>query len=807
MTISQSVHIEINKLINHLDTLNGHGFIPCNIKTTGQSYHHSRDAALIMCSLVNLVAMGKIKFNSVTHIFLHYLHFENKVCKRVEEGSVPGHMFNEHGDAILNLSSNMTEYDILALRLLAFCQIFDLFKVNNSDYLLDDILFSSNLISTYVQLVCKIYSVPCYDMWGKEFGVHYNNVKLYEMALTSVLKIVDRVYIFALKSKVKTALTDIKNLLNKFNDQIYAENDMFDVIIPMLKKPSDRLTTRYNLNPSVLFPYLPIFGYSGQLIKNRRLINVAMTLLANNTDTYTKTFNSSSVNFSLPFISKYGFFMKSDNNDCVISTISTYNALISINDDIKEDTLLKDWNNNAYNMLKRKLIDNSSDIFDKLRSKMSNRIDKSTGDMKGCEYENMTRSICACCLQEMSIREEELNKNNKIFGTLSKFDRLMRNARDNLLIDSGCQTISINLDRSYSSPDKLNEKEDTKKEEEKEEKEEESKYCKCGINLLKKTIKAPDDVSLEILIKIAEDYHCFKCNKNKDVTLAEELQEINLDQIVKIHEPLTKLMKLRGLDAIKDVLLDNIIYFLINTKKKELLHICIMGPPGVGKTVLAGIIAEIYKNLGILSKGHIKKVSRPDLIGKYLGHTAAKTADAIKDAEGGILFIDEVYSLVDRQGRDSFSKECIDTLTQYLTDKCEDLLCVIAGYREDIEEYFFESNKGLERRFAFKFNIEGYTYSELFNIFCDKMEDDNWKIEPNDRKECIRIFENKYKMFKNFGGDVENLVHRYNLVHNRKNFFTRNRKRSLNVETLKTSIDHLFSEKKEVNETWKMLYV
>ena len=233
-------------------------------------------------------------------------------------------------------------------------------------------------------------------------------------------------------------------------------------------------------------------------------------------------------------------------------------------------------------------------------------------------------------------------------------------------------------------------------------------------------------------------------------------------------------------------------------KKNELLHMCIMGPPGVGKTVIANIISEIYKNLGILSKGHIVKASRSDLIGKYLGHTASKTTDVIKEAEGGILFIDEAYSLVDRNGRDSFSKECIDTLTQYLTEKCSDLLCIIAGYKTDIEEYFFSSNKGLERRFAFKFNIEGYSYEELFNIYCDKMKLEGWivNLDKNDEEQFLNLFKEKYDLFKNFGGDIENLVHRYNIVWNKNNFFKLERDKNISIEITKTSIDHLFSNKK-----------
>merc|ERR1711991_1200935 len=107
----------------------------------------------------------------------------------------------------------------------------------------------------------------------------------------------------------------------------------------------------------------------------------------------------------------------------------------------------------------------------------------------------------------------------------------------------------------------------------------------------------------------------------------------------------------------------------------DMLHTVITGPPGVGKTELGRILGHIYKGMGVLKKGHLKIVKRSDLIGKYLGHTAAKTQDVIDECSGGVMFIDEAYSLCNKEGRDSFSKECIDTLNQNLTER-RDFLCI-----------------------------------------------------------------------------------------------------------------------------------
>ena len=260
---------------------------------------------------------------------------------------------------------------------------------------------------------------------------------------------------------------------------------------------------------------------------------------------------------------------------------------------------------------------------------------------------------------------------------------------------------------------------------------------------------------------------------------------------------------MRGLDDIKDVLLDNVIYLLLNGKKNEFQHIAIMGPPGVGKTVIANIMAELYKNLEVLPKGHIVKVSRPDLIGKYLGHTAHKTREAIDKAKGGILFIDEAYSLVDKQGKDSFAKECMDTLVQWLSEECSDTMCIVAGYKEDMEEHFFRMNAGLERRFPFKFYISGYKYDELFEIFCDKMIENKWNVETNEKEEFLKVFKDEYKKFKNFGGDIENLVYRYGLVYNRENFFINNNSKDIDLKLFNKALKHLFQNVNEEDEYFK----
>ena len=207
------------------------------------------------------------------------------------------------------------------------------------------------------------------------------------------------------------------------------------------------------------------------------------------------------------------------------------------------------------------------------------------------------------------------------------------------------------------------------------------------------------------------------------------------------------------MDSIKKKLFQIITYFLHGCNgEKELNHIIITGPPGVGKTTIAKLLGEFYINLDFLKCDKFICAKRSDLIGKYCGHTAIKTQKKIDEAEGGILFIDEVYSLGNIKQEDVFTKECIDTINQNLTEKQGNMLCIIAGYEKEINTCFFSYNPGLKRRFPIKFNIEGYDYKELFLIFKKIVNDNDWLV---DKSISLKIFKKNYKEFKFYGGDMQ----------------------------------------------------
>lgn len=214
----------------------------------------------------------------------------------------------------------------------------------------------------------------------------------------------------------------------------------------------------------------------------------------------------------------------------------------------------------------------------------------------------------------------------------------------------------------------------------------------------------------------------------------------------------------------------------LSDESSDMLHTVIAGPPGVGKTVFGKILADIYLSLGITSRNSFKIVRRSDLIGEYLGQTAIKTQKAIDSALGGVLFIDEAYSLGCNDGRrksDSFSKECIDTLNQNLSEKKGQFICIIAGYPEELEKHFFSVNQGLQRRFSFHYHIEGYDWKELTEILCRKISSIGWKLDGVAREWLFQdkgFMEGHVKDFPNFGGDIETLLLNIKIVHGRRVF-------------------------------------
>lgn len=238
--------------------------------------------------------------------------------------------------------------------------------------------------------------------------------------------------------------------------------------------------------------------------------------------------------------------------------------------------------------------------------------------------------------------------------------------------------------------------------------------------------------------------------------------------IADLIEPLTNLNQLVGLKPIKKQLVELILYFTLqlDDKNNDLLHTVIEGTPGTGKTELAEALSKVYLKMGILTSNIFRKVRINDLKGEFLGHSAAKTQEVLESCLGGVLFIDEAYSLGNAEGKNSkdvYSKEIIDLINQWLTEHKNDFICIIAGYANDLKSSFFSFNDGLERRFPIRFSIAGYDSSELKEIFIKKVNENKWTIQ--DDAITTEFIELNKEYFKFNGGDMEILFTKCKIAH------------------------------------------
>ena len=245
---------------------------------------------------------------------------------------------------------------------------------------------------------------------------------------------------------------------------------------------------------------------------------------------------------------------------------------------------------------------------------------------------------------------------------------------------------------------------------------------------------------------------------------------IKLYKLIDIIEPLEELNNLIGLTKLKDQLLEQLLYFVQGNEDNIMLHTVIEGPPGTGKTTVANLMANIYSGIGILKKNKCTVVKREDLIGQYLGETTIKTAEMLDSCKNGVMLIDEAYSLGSADNRDSYAKEAIDSINQYLTEYADKLICIIAGYKDELNHCFFSQNKGLRRRFPWTFTIEAFTKEELSQIFVKKVND-TFDYELNEEIDN-KFIESKIKLeyFDGNAGDIDNILSRAKIINSRVNF-------------------------------------
>lgn len=247
--------------------------------------------------------------------------------------------------------------------------------------------------------------------------------------------------------------------------------------------------------------------------------------------------------------------------------------------------------------------------------------------------------------------------------------------------------------------------------------------------------------------------------------------EYNIDfkALVQIKDELIELNNMIGMTNFKNAILDQILYFVQNLhvgKDPDFKNTILCGPPGTGKTEIATILGKMYSKIGVLKNNVFKKATRSDLIAGYLGQTAIKTKKVISECLGGCLFIDEAYSLANSERDDIYSKECLDTLCEAMSDNKENLMVIIAGYEDELYETFFKTNKGLESRFIWKFKIDEYSAAELMQIYLKKVKDNEWQIDSDAGLE--KWFVSKKDSFKHYGRDMELLFSHTKIAHGRR---------------------------------------
>ncbi len=195
-----------------------------------------------------------------------------------------------------------------------------------------------------------------------------------------------------------------------------------------------------------------------------------------------------------------------------------------------------------------------------------------------------------------------------------------------------------------------------------------------------------------------------------------------------------ELEQLIGLKQVKRTIAEITAFSLIQKRRNQqllkacpnALHMVFRGNPGTGKTSVARILGKIFQEIGILSKGHLLEAERADLVGEYIGHTAQKTKEMLKRAQGGILFIDEAYSLA-QGGEKDFGKEAIATIVKGMEDHRDNLIVVLAGYCWEMD-CFMQSNPGLRSRFPIQIDFPDYDSEELFRIALQMYSDRDYEL-------------------------------------------------------------------------------
>ena len=234
------------------------------------------------------------------------------------------------------------------------------------------------------------------------------------------------------------------------------------------------------------------------------------------------------------------------------------------------------------------------------------------------------------------------------------------------------------------------------------------------------------------IMRRQEEELIFRGEEKSQLLLEQSLQELDalvgLEPVKTLVRELQAFVQVQQLRRLEGLLTEPLV-----------LHMVFMGNPGTGKTTVARILGKILCEMGVLRKGHLVEVERADLVGEYIGHTAQKTREQVKKAFGGILFIDEAYSLA-RGGERDFGKESIDCLVKAMEDHKDNLILILAGYEGEMRQ-FLRTNPGLRSRFPIHITFPNYNLEELLEIAELMLGQREYQLDTEARKEVVRILE------------------------------------------------------------------
>ncbi|MCR6722072.1 MAG: AAA family ATPase [Chitinophagaceae bacterium] len=238
------------------------------------------------------------------------------------------------------------------------------------------------------------------------------------------------------------------------------------------------------------------------------------------------------------------------------------------------------------------------------------------------------------------------------------------------------------------------------------------------------------------------------------IIIADDIEDTNVDiSNDKIEQLLAELDSLTGLHAVK-LQMRSLVNFVRmeqrraaeGGKNSELtLHCIFKGRPGTGKTTVGRILSNIYHGLGLLPKNHLVEVDRTKLVGEYIGQTAIKTSEKIDEAMGGVLFVDEAYTLAGSAGSSNdYGKEAIETLLKRMEDDRGNFIVIAAGYADDMDK-FIKTNEGLASRFPTEITFDDYTGSELTSIFLGMLANKNMRVSDETKEKLAEFFDEVYE--------------------------------------------------------------